>query len=70
MNIAHIVCAGVLLLAGNAAAQDGDKPIQKTTISLGTATTGVSFAVIVLALVGIMTIRARQARHGSDAGQA
>ena len=38
--------------------------------ALGTATTGVSFAVIALALVGIMTIRARQARHGSDAGQA
>ena len=38
--------------------------------ALGTATTGVSFAVIVLALVGILTIRARRARHGSDAGQA
>src|ERR1700727_2461064 len=38
--------------------------------ALGTATTGVSFAVIALALIGIMTIRARQARHGSDAGQA
>ena len=38
--------------------------------ALGTATTGVSFAVIALALLGIMTIRARQSRHGSDAGQA
>src|SRR5271156_3125345 len=38
--------------------------------ALGTATTGVSFAVIALALIGIMTIRARQSRHGSDAGQA
>ena len=38
--------------------------------ALGTATTGVSFAVIALALIGIMTIRARQAQHGSDAGQA
>ena len=38
--------------------------------ALGTATTGVSFAVIALALVAITTIRARQARHGSDAGQA
>ena len=38
--------------------------------ALGTATTGVSFAVIALALLGIVTIRARQARHGSDAGQA
>src|SRR5260370_31296002 len=43
MNIARIVCAGVLLLAGSAAAQDGDKAIQKTTISLGTATPGGGF---------------------------
>lgn len=38
--------------------------------ALGTATTGVSFAVIALSLVAILAIRARQARHGSDAGQA
>jgi TRAP transporter TAXI family solute receptor len=53
MNIARIVCAGVLLLAGGAAAQEGgktipdksipDKTIQKTTISLGTATPGGGF---------------------------
>ncbi|MGO8909466.1 MAG: TAXI family TRAP transporter solute-binding subunit [Bradyrhizobium sp.] len=43
MNIARMVCAGVLLLAGGAAAQDGGKPIQKTTISLGTATPGGGF---------------------------
>jgi uncharacterized protein len=48
MNIAGVVCAGVLLLAGNAVAQDGDKTIQdmaiqKTTISLGTATPGGGF---------------------------
>jgi uncharacterized protein len=43
MNIARMVCAGVLLLAGSAAAQDGVKPIQKTTISLGTATQGGGF---------------------------
>jgi TRAP transporter TAXI family solute receptor len=43
MNIARIVCAGVLLLAGSAAAQDGGKAIQKTTISLGTATPGGGF---------------------------
>ena len=43
MNINLIVCAGVLLLAGNAMAQDGDKIIQKTTISLGTATPGGGF---------------------------
>jgi putative spermidine/putrescine transport system permease protein len=38
--------------------------------ALGTATTGVSFAVIALALMAIALIRSRQARHGSDAGQA
>src|SRR3982074_2409838 len=43
MNIARIVCAGVLLLAGGAAAQEGGKAIQKTTISLGTATPGGGF---------------------------
>jgi len=43
MNIARMVCAGVLLLAGSAAAQDGGKVIQKTTISLGTATPGGGF---------------------------
>src|SRR6476646_2941537 len=43
MNIACIVCAGVLLLAGSAAAQDGGKVIQKSTISLGTATPGGGF---------------------------
>ena len=43
MDIARVICAGVLLLAGGAAAQDGGKPIQKTTISLGTATPGGGF---------------------------
>jgi TRAP transporter TAXI family solute receptor len=43
MNIASAVCAGVLVLAGSAAAQEGDKAIQKTTISLGTATPGGGF---------------------------
>ena len=38
--------------------------------ALGTVTTGVSFIVIALALSGIALVRARQARHGSDAGQA
>src|SRR6188474_1023459 len=45
MNITPIVCAGVLLLAGSAAAQDGGKAITKTTISLGTATPGGGFPV-------------------------
>src|SRR5437868_5497832 len=43
MNIASAICAAVLLLAGNAAAEDGGKVIQKTTISLGTATPGGGF---------------------------
>ena len=43
MKLAHVVCAGVLLLAGNAAAQDGGKVIQKAMISLGTATQGGGF---------------------------
>jgi uncharacterized protein len=43
MNIPRMICVGVLLLAGSAAAQDGGKPIQKTTISLGTATPGGGF---------------------------
>src|SRR5882762_539386 len=43
MNITYIVCAGALLLAGGAMAQDGGKIIQKTTISLGTATPGGGF---------------------------
>ena len=43
MNIARMVCAGVLMLAGSAAAQDGGKVIQKITISLGTATPGGGF---------------------------
>ena len=43
MNLACIVCAGILLLAGGAAAQEGDKVIPKPTISLGTATPGGGF---------------------------
>jgi TRAP transporter TAXI family solute receptor len=43
MKLAHMVCAGVLLLTGSAAAQDGGKTISKTTISLGTATPGGGF---------------------------
>jgi TRAP transporter TAXI family solute receptor len=43
MNIIGIVGAATLLLAGNAAAQDGGKVIPKTTITLGTATPGGGF---------------------------
>ena len=38
--------------------------------ALGTSTTAVSFAVIAIALFSIAILNARQARHGSDAGQA
>ena len=38
--------------------------------ALGTSTTAVSFAVIACALGAIAILRKRQARHGSDAGQA
>src|SRR5579863_2659405 len=38
--------------------------------ALGTATTGVSFSVIAVALFAIAILRARQSRHGSDAGKA
>jgi uncharacterized protein len=54
MNIAGVVCAGVLLLAGSAAAQDGGKPIQKTTINLGTATPGGGFPLYGGAFADIM----------------
>jgi TRAP transporter TAXI family solute receptor len=43
MKFARAVCAAVLLLAGSAAAQQGDKAISKTAISLGTATPGGGF---------------------------
>ena len=43
MNMIGIVGAATLLLAGSAAAQDGGKLIQKTIISLGTATPGGGF---------------------------
>jgi TRAP transporter TAXI family solute receptor len=54
MKLAHIVCAGVWLLAGSAAAQDGGKTIQKNTISLGTATPGGGFPLYGNAFAEIM----------------
>ena len=54
MNINLIVCAGVLLLAGSAAAQDGGKAISKTTISLGTATPGGGFPLYGNAFADVM----------------
>jgi putative spermidine/putrescine transport system permease protein len=38
--------------------------------ALGTATTGVSFGVIAIALFAIGILRARQSKFGSDAGHA
>ncbi|KIU44173.1 MULTISPECIES: TAXI family TRAP transporter solute-binding subunit [Bradyrhizobium] len=43
MKFAVMICAGVLLLAGGAAAQEGGKTISKTTISFATATPGGGF---------------------------
>ena len=54
MNIARIICAGVVMLAGSAAAQDGGKAIQKTTISLGTATPGGGFPLYGNALAEVL----------------
>src|SRR5205807_5165420 len=54
MKFSRIVCTGVLLLTGGAAAQDGGKAIQKTTISLGTATPGGGFPLYGNAFAEIM----------------
>ncbi|MGY3495613.1 TAXI family TRAP transporter solute-binding subunit [Bradyrhizobium sp. USDA 4502] len=43
MKFAVMMCAGVLLLAGGVAAQEGSKTISKTTISFATATPGGGF---------------------------
>jgi uncharacterized protein len=43
MKIRPAVCTALALLTGGTAAQEGGKPIQKTTISLGTATPGGGF---------------------------
>jgi TRAP transporter TAXI family solute receptor len=54
MKFSRIVCAGVLLLTGGAAAQDRGKSIQTTTISLGTATPGGGFPLYGNAFAEIM----------------
>jgi uncharacterized protein len=54
MKLAHIACAGALLLAGAAVAQDGGKTISRTTISLGTATPGGGFPLYGNAFAEIM----------------
>jgi TRAP transporter TAXI family solute receptor len=58
MKVIRVVCMGVLLLAGSAAAQDGGqeagKAVQKTTIRLGTATPGGGFPLYGNALAEVM----------------
>ncbi len=54
MKFAGIVGTVFLLLAGGAAAQEGDKVIQKTTISLGTATPGGGFPLYGNAFAAVM----------------
>jgi TRAP transporter TAXI family solute receptor len=43
MKIVRVICAGLVALSAGAVAQEGGKTIQKTTISLGTATPGGGF---------------------------
>jgi TRAP transporter TAXI family solute receptor len=54
MRLALLVCAGAMLLAGGAAAQDGGKAISKITISLGTATPGGGFPLYGDAFAAVM----------------
>ncbi|MBR1123134.1 TAXI family TRAP transporter solute-binding subunit [Bradyrhizobium lablabi] len=54
MKLAHVVCAGVMLLTSAAAAQEGGKAISKTTISLGTATPGGGFPLYGDAFAAVM----------------
>src|SRR5256884_148323 len=73
MKFSRIVCAAVLLLTGGAAAQDGGKAIQKTTISLGTATPGGgfplygnAFAEIVNAASSTLSIEPRNTKGSNE----
>src|SRR5689334_17306841 len=54
MKFVWMICAGALLAAGHAAAQEGGKAISKTTISLGTATPGGGFPVYGNAFAEVM----------------
>jgi hypothetical protein len=54
MKLTNIFCAGLLLLACSAAAQDGGKAIPKLAISLGTATPGGGFPLYGNAFAEIM----------------
>ncbi|MFO1110222.1 MAG: TAXI family TRAP transporter solute-binding subunit [Bradyrhizobium sp.] len=54
MKLAWIICGGMLLAAGHAAAQEGGKTISRITISLGTATPGGGFPVYGNAFAEVM----------------
>lgn len=54
MKLAHVLCLGATLLAGQASAQEGTKAISKTTISFGTATPGGGFPLYGDALAEVM----------------
>jgi TRAP transporter TAXI family solute receptor len=54
MKLAHVLCFGAMLLAGQAAAQEGGKAISKTAISFGTATPGGGFPLYGDALAEVM----------------
>jgi uncharacterized protein len=54
MKLAHVLCLGAMLLAGQAAAQEGGKTISKTAISFGTATPGGGFPLYGDALAEVM----------------
>ena len=54
MKLAHVLCLGAMLLAGQAAAQEGGKAISRTAISFGTATPGGGFPLYGDALAEVM----------------
>jgi uncharacterized protein len=73
MKLVHLVCAGTLLLATGAAAQDGGNTTQKTTISLGTATKGGgfppygdAFAQVIAEADPTLSIQPRNTKGSSD----
>lgn len=54
VKFAHVACAGLLLLAANAGAEEGGKAISSTKIILGTATPGGGFPLYGNALAEVM----------------
>jgi len=59
MKLALLVCTGILLPASGVVAEEGDKAIQKTTISLGTATPGGGFPLYGNAFAEVMNAAAQ-----------